>query len=189
MIGIKKIENGFAGYYYLNEDGSVFNRETNSFVELKRNSYSLRDSTGKLQRITLKKLYFLVFDKVFCRDTIPDLDGEVWKEIPDSGGNYLCSDKGRVKSYVGYEAILLKPSCETGYPRVYLWLADGKRYDFLVHKLVAMLFLDPPERADYQIHHKDFCPAHNEKENLVYLSPVEHKKIHTDKKVKKNELS
>jgi len=86
---------------------------------------------------------------VFCEDTIPDLDGEAWKEIPDSNGNYLCSNFGRIKSYVGYNAILLKPSYDTGYPRVYLWLSDGKRYDLLVHKIVAMLFLDPPERPDY----------------------------------------
>ena len=97
----------------------------------------------------MKKLYYLIFGKVFCEDTIPDLDGEAWKEIPDSSGNYLCSNFGRIKSYVGYNAILLKPSYDTGYPRVYLWLSDGKRYDLLVHKIVAMLFLDPPERPDY----------------------------------------
>ena len=34
---------------------------------------------------------------------------EEWKEIPNTGGRYFVSNCGRIKSYCGYTAIILKP--------------------------------------------------------------------------------
>ena len=123
----------------------------------------------------------LVYGRIFCIDTLKDLDGEEWRELPDSKGKYFVSNKGRIKSYAYYEATILNPfDTRQGYKRVSLWL-DGKRHDLLVHRLVALCFLPNPERPDFQIHHIDFNPRNNDISNLVYLSPTEHRKIHSER--------
>ena len=50
----------------------------------------------------------MVFKKEFCLDTIENLQGEEWKPIDNTNGKYFISNCGRVKSYCGYSAIILK---------------------------------------------------------------------------------
>ena len=44
---MKNIENGFMSYYYLVEDGKVYNSKTNKSLKLYNNTYSLRTETGE----------------------------------------------------------------------------------------------------------------------------------------------
>lgn len=45
----------------------------------------------------------------FCIDEIENLSGEEWKPIENTDNKYFISNYGRVKSYCGYNAIVLKP--------------------------------------------------------------------------------
>ena len=181
VLAITQINRGFSPEYYLLEDGSVYNKETDSYLTIYRNSYKLKTIEGKYKTISQKTLFLLVFNKIFRKDNIESLEGETWRELPDSKGKYWISDKARIKSYAHSEAYLLNPfDTKQGYKRVSLWL-DGERHDYLVHRLVCLCFLPNPERADYQIHHIDFNPSNNELSNLCYLSPSEHRKLHKER--------
>ena len=107
---MKQIKNGFCDYYFLTEDGTR-------------------------KKISLRTLYFIVFNKPYCKDNIISINGEVWKEIDNTNGLYFVSNMGRIKSYNGYEAILLKP-CKTknGYYRLDI-IQYGERVSKLVHRL------------------------------------------------------
>ena len=55
---------------------------------------------------------------------------------------------------------------------------DGSRSTKLIGRLVAAAFLNPPEEADMQLHHKNGNNRDNRKENLVWLTPTEHREEH-----------
>jgi len=184
MIDIKKIDNGFADYYWLDEDGKVFNEETRSYLKINKNSYKLRTCDSNYKFISLKDLYFLVYNKNYCRDNIIDLDGEQWKEIPDTNSRYYVSNFSRIKSLIGYDAKLLNPfKTKDGYLRVSLYSSNGRR-DLLLHRIVAMCFLPAPPRLDYQLHHIDFNRSNCQLSNLIWLDPKEHKNLHFEKEKK-----
>ena len=100
---------------------------------------------------------------------------EVWKAIAGYEGLYQVSNCGRIKSFrhssrVGTpDEYILKPSISnTGYCQVTLY--DGKtRHKFLVHRLVAMAFIDNPNVYSY-INHKDENKKNNSAENLEWCT-------------------
>ena len=121
----------------------------------------------------------MVNQKVYCVDKIPNLQGEQWKEIEESGGNYFISNMGRIKSYKGYIAKLLAIPTQKGYKRVSIDFGTGKK-NYLIHKLVAQYFLSLPTKAFCEIHHKDFNSLNNKADNLVWVTKEEHKAIHKE---------
>ena len=54
-------------------------------------------------------MYRDVFNAEYCQDSTQDIAGEEWKPIAGTNGKYFVSNKGRVKSYCGYDARILKP--------------------------------------------------------------------------------
>ena len=62
------------------------------------NSHCLKLDNGSEKNISTKKLYMLVYGKVFCNDDIPDLEGEEWRDVVDTQGYYKVSNMGRIKS-------------------------------------------------------------------------------------------
>ena len=62
---MKKIQNGFADYYYLDEKGKVYNRQTQKYINKYKHSYKLRTEEGELKSISIKRLYKIVYDKQF----------------------------------------------------------------------------------------------------------------------------
>lgn len=175
---MKKIENGFASYYWLDTDGKVFNEKTNKQLRIYKNSYKLVTEDGTIKSISIKKLYYLVYNKVFVKDEIKDLQGEIWKEIPDTDGKFYCSNKGRVKSYCDYNAKILKPTITPkGYARLQI-IKFGKVLNKFVHTLVLETFKGQPPKQDMEIHHKDLNKLNNCLENIEYLTIKEHVKIH-----------
>lgn len=174
---MEQIGNNFKDFYYLTEKAEVFNSKTKKYVLPYKHNYKLMTLENKQISISIKELYQLVYNKVYCIDNIENLPNEVWKEIPGTAGRYFCSNMGRVKSYCKYEAQLIKPANSHGYERLQI-IQGGTLVSKFVHRLVAQCFMEPPADIDYQLHHIDFNSMNNEVSNLKWLSPAEHKKIH-----------
>ena len=177
-----QVNNGYAAYYYLLRDGKIYNAEKDSYIEPNsKHQYKLKTIEDKYVNISLKRLYNIVYNKPYCKDDIDTLDGEEWKEIDNTNGLYYISNRGRVKSYQGYNAILLKPfKTKGGYGRVDI-VQSGKRVSKLIHRLTAAAFLPLPKDIDYQLHHKDFNIDNNAADNLEWLSSQEHSKKHSER--------
>lgn len=171
----------FEEYYYLLEDGTLYNSNTKHYLKEKQRCFRLNTKDGKQKKISLKKLYQLVYNKNFCVDTIENLQDEQWKEIEETDGLYYVSNKGRVKSYIGYTAVILKPVTRTKtskYERVCLSV-HGQQQQVAIHRLVAFSFLDMPKNtALYEVHHKDFNEKNNDASNLQWMKITEHRKLH-----------
>ena len=176
---MKQINNGFMEYYYLNTDGTVLNKTTGKILKTNniKHQVALKTIAGEYKKICIKELYKLVYNKNFCVDNIEDLEGENWKPIERTNDIYWISDKGRCKSLAGYESIILKPNENNGYYQVKI-VQDGCRCNKLLSRLVAAAFLMQPKSIDMQIHHINGNKLENSKENLMWVTPQEHKAIH-----------
>lgn len=183
---MEQIGNGFAACYYMDINGEVYNTDNGKQVQPNINKYRIKTTDGEWKSISKKKLYRMVYGKEFCIDTIADLEGEEWREVKDTNGCYYVSNMGRIKSYNGYEAAILKPYIATnGYKRVDI-VQNGQRFSRLVHRLVAAAFLLPPVDIDMQLHHIDEHKENNCCDNLMWVTAAEHYKIHKEIREKKN---
>ena len=108
----------------------------------------------------------------------------IWKNIPGYEGIYEVSSTGSVRTSKGKttrtsfhgvrkwkQRELKQKTDRDGYKRVSLW-KDGKVKDFLVHRLVALTFIDKPEEKNI-INHKDCSPSNNRIENLEWCDHSE----------------
>ena len=179
---MQAINNGYAEYYYLTKDGQVYNSKTANYLSADhKHSYKLLHTDGKYKRVSVRTLYKLVYNKIFCIDNIKSLDNEIWKDIEGTEGYYQVSNYGRIKSFYKYEAILLKPTItSTGYERLQI-KQDGLINNKLVHRLVAAAFLPKPQSIEWQLHHKDFNQRNNKADNLEWLSYKEHLQKHRER--------
>ena len=178
---MKQINNGFADYYYLTKDGRIYNAATNTYKEPDNaHKFKLKRVENGYKTIALKSLYKIVYNQNYCEDKIENLNDEEWKVIDNTDSIYYISSLGRIKSYHGYKALLLNPySNQNGYLRVDI-VEEGQRQTKLVHRLVAAAFLPNPPKIDFQLHHIDGKKDSNAANNLVWLSPVEHRKKHKE---------
>lgn len=174
--------------YYLTESGRLY-KAAPTIQEIKKdnkNRFLLTDTTGNKRRISLKKIYRFVFKKEFCYDKIGDLIGEEWKPIENTNGKYFISNCGRVKSYCGYSAKILKPYKQNcGYLEVKI---NNKNYK--IHQLVALHFCENKYKGTttkIEIHHKNKVRFDNRSINLQILSVAEHHKEHNKKESADNE--
>lgn len=161
---------GFDCDYSITEQGQIISTANQSQLRSnKKHSYTLKTKEGVYVSRTLKTLYRQAFNREFAEDTIEDLPEEIWKPI-DQSGKYYISTLGRVKSYQGYTARILKPyKNQSGYYRVDICL--DKRHTFLVHQLVAKAFIvnDNPQKKD-TIDHINGNKTDNSANNLRWLS-------------------
>lgn len=99
---------------------------------------------------------------------------EIWKDIDGYDGKYQVSNLGRIRSiYTGnkHRIIILKPMVQkNGYLYVALW-KDNKKKNRLIHRLVALAFVDNPNNY-CEVNHKDENKENNSVENLEWC---EHK--------------
>ena len=82
MENMKRINNGYADYYYLFEDGRIYNSQTDQIIQANEKHFVyLRTQDNRRKKVALRTLYWIVYRKHYCIDEIQNLDGEVWKEI------------------------------------------------------------------------------------------------------------
>lgn len=107
---------------------------------------------------------------------------EIWKDILDYEGLYQISNFGNVKALERYinicskrallkEKFLKFDASNLGYQRVTL-SKNGKTKRFLVHRLVALHFLDKVEGKDI-VNHLDNNPSNNHVSNLEWCTHQE----------------
>ena len=97
---------------------------------------------------------------------------ERWKSIPGFDDRFLASDKGNIMSVnyhnYGRQRLLKKSLNRCGYEVVCLFY-KGKAHVCLVHRLVAMAFLDNPQGLPV-INHLNEIKTDNRIENLCWSS-------------------
>lgn len=109
---------------------------------------------------------------------------EIWKDVPGYDGIYEVSSAGRVRTAENKtthsiragerkwrQRILKQKTDADGYKRVSLW-KDKKAKWFLVHRLVAMAFVEIEEGKDF-VNHKDGMPGNNGISNLEWCTSKE----------------
>ena len=97
---------------------------------------------------------------------------EKWKDIPGYEGLYQVSNLGNVKSLkFGKERILKSIKRKDNYLHVYLY-KDGKQKNFLVHRLVAEVFIPKIEGKEF-VDHIDGNRSNNVYTNLRYCTNKE----------------
>lgn len=174
--------------YYLTESGKLY-KAASTFKEIKadkNNRLYLVNQSGKSLRITTRQLYKKVFKKQLCIDEIENLNNEEWKLIENTEEKYFISNCGRVKSYCGNKAIILKPYLNL---QGYLIIKINRK-NIRIHQLVANAFCEnryKETETKTEIHHKNRNRQDNRAENLLIVSIAEHHKIHNEKETKDNE--
>jgi hypothetical protein len=109
---------------------------------------------------------------------------DVWRDIPGYEGIYQSSNLGRIRTHVKKTTYTEKHGCrkwkqrvlkqkvsKDNCHRVSLW-KNGKEKTWLVHRLVALSFLNKPQGKDY-INHKDGDRANNHINNLEWCNHKE----------------
>ena len=173
---------GFDSKYYITDQGLII--DTTLQIELqpyKNQSYKLIKNDGTTVIRAIKPLYRKIYGKEYAEDRIADLEDEEW-HIIDSRGKYYIGNRGRVKSYQGREAKLLKPYAnQRGYLRVDI--KSGGRRTYLVHQLVALAFIpnDNPIEKD-TVDHIDGDKTNNSVENLRWLSRADNARAYQEQK-------
>jgi hypothetical protein len=111
------------------------------------------------------------------------IDDSVWKPVHTLSGyecciEYYVNKKGQIKSTKGQiERILKQRINKNGYAQVNLTQRIGRKKPItaLVHRLVALAFLDKPTtvpgkgRGCSRIKHLDGCKTNNTADNLKWI--------------------
>lgn len=92
---------------------------------------------------------------------------EIWRDIPGYLGLYQVSNFGRVLSLIT-NRILKFNNAGKGYLQVTL-CKDGIQKNYLVHRLVAMTFIQNPNNLP-QVNHRNEVKTDNRVENLEWCS-------------------
>ena len=96
-------------------------------------------------------------------------EGECFKEIIDSNGDYFISNRGNVLSLCNNKPRFLKPFvCGDGYQYVTFYFRD-----YRIHRLVAKYFIENTDNKPI-VHHKDGNKLNNDVNNLEWLTHSEH---------------
>ena len=95
---------------------------------------------------------------------------ETWKKLTFFGDIYEISTKGNIRNRLTNRVLKNKVK-KNGYVEICLYHNGLSKY-FLVHRLVALTFLDNPE-GKKQVNHLNNNPADNRVENLAWCTPSE----------------
>lgn len=120
---------------------------------------------------------------------IPDLEGEIWKDIPNYEGYYQASNFGRIKSLPRFivdkngvlniikKKILSDKARTQGYVSVVL-RKEGVGITYRAHRLITLTFLG---ESDLVVDHINGIRHDNRLENLRYCTHRENSKYSSEK--------
>ena len=118
------------------------------------------------------------------------LEDEEWKEVTFTDFKYQVSNYGRVRSYCqdAENGKILNPSQIGGFKVVSLKFNNKSRH-FLVHKLVAEMFVPKDSNDQTVVIHLDWNKANNYCSNLQWSTKIEsykrmHKRLQEERKKK-----
>lgn len=181
-INLIQIKNGFKDYYYIDSDYKVYNSKSGKYLKIDaKGCYSLIKENGNPQTISYNRLLKLVFGSTFVLKDVVSFPEEEWKQINKS--HYFCSNQGRIKSNQLLFSKVLVPDLSSGYARVKIDIGNGTK-NYSIHKLVALLFLEPPTEAFLEIHHLNFDRFCNKADNLIFITHENHAKLHAEQRRK-----
>lgn len=122
---------------------------------------------------------------------------EVWKTCKELPSYYLVSNFGNVKSLerkftqknnvvitIKGKDNLKSHFTKEGYKRITLINFEGKRQNFLIHRLVAITFIEKPINKDF-VNHLDGNKENNIYKNLEWVTTLENEH-HKQKFIKGN---
>ena len=136
------------------------------------NDFYIRRSRNNQPKSICKKCESLRFAKPI--EYVPDLDGEIWKDIEDYKGIYVVSNKGRVKRIMHrkYPTNTIINASINSFGYYYVCLTkSGKGKNFMVSRLVATAFIPNPDNKPQVNHLKE--KHRNEEENLEWNTSKE----------------
>lgn len=96
---------------------------------------------------------------------------EVWKEVVGSGGDYIVSSYGRIKSLKSGSERLLKLVPRDNYYVIGVTM-NGRRKVYYVHQVVGKTFIPNPDNKPH-INHIDGNKQNNRLENLEWANAME----------------
>ena len=104
---------------------------------------------------------------------------EIWKDIKNFKGRYKISNHGRVYSLLSKKILIPDVNSKSGYCRVTLLDNEKNKIKFLVHRLVALHFIDNFENKSF-VNHIDNNTSNNYIKNLEWVTHSENM-IHAEK--------
>lgn len=119
------------------------------------------------------------FNKKNIFQDIPEIDGEIWKDIPSYEGYYQASNLGRIKSVVRFSNGRVRKSVlrklnrygKREYLYVILIMQNQKKLH-TVHRLIAETFIGKIENNKV-VNHIDFNGSNNKLSNLEIVNVSE----------------
>jgi hypothetical protein len=102
------------------------------------------------------------------------IDDEIWIPIPFADKHYEASNFGRIKSfcYNKTEGRIVKPGVIKGFLNV-SFMSQGKKKSYLVHKIIAELFIKKLSDNQTTVIHLDWNKNNNHFTNLEWVTKDE----------------